>query len=210
MAGYGFNFPVVTNDILQLTTACYSRGQVGLNILYYRCSAASPGALVDDIAINQDVAGAIAYRPGMTSQSMYYGTRWRSVTNPGFAPWFHNDNEIQGNAMGSTLPTQVCGIITKKTDLIGRANRGRMYIPFPSDIYRTFPFETPNDDYQTLLRALAGLFLFTIVSETWVAQPVIYHRVGMFPTDITSFAVQPRWATQRKRGDYGKLNPLPW
>jgi len=40
--------------------------------------------------------------------------------------------------------------------------------------------------------------------------PVVFHRATNTGNDITSYLVRPVWATQRRRGAYGRQNVPPF
>lgn len=111
------------------------------------------------------------------------------------------------------MPRQASGIITTLTTLAGRANRGRKYVPFPSEDANTVD-AIPGAAYITALDGYAGSLIpsasFTIgaVNEVW--NPIIL-RVGAPATspNIQEWKSRLRWATQRRRGSYGTPNLPP-
>lgn len=212
----GNNFLVVAEETLRLTVACRCRDQNGLNIVHYQSPAGTDNFLIEDIALQHDVNCSLAYKVTLGIDAEYYGTSWRSESNLGTAPWFTDFNRAGGTTAEDSLPTQVCGIITKNTGIIGRANRGRSYIPFPGRD-RQNNIGNPSAAYLnqldiiggTLFSILTGVSSLTANAVTLV--PMVTHLPGPLNRGpITGFIVRRRWATQRKRGDYGRPNAVPW
>ena len=96
----------------------------------------------------------------------------------------------------------------------GTSSRARMYLPTPSRNQLGIDGEPVNgvvnamDAYGSfLMNGLLG------AGSIWV-WVLAYKSLG--PTSvwasnpIVKFTSQKKWATQRKSGDYGKENPVPW
>jgi len=122
---------------------------------------------------------------------------------------------VPGTAAGDMLPSQTSGIITLRTAAIGRRNRGRVYVPFPAEADSS-PQGRPTVGYIGRLGNLAAQLTLPLTiaagGGTAIVEPVIYHRLDTPPTStfITAAVARPLWATQRRRGDYGRPNPPPW
>lgn len=118
-------------------------------------------------------------------------------------------------AAGDPLPKQVSGLIAFKTDYAGPKEQGRMYVPFPSEGANTV-LGKPTAAYQLLLGTLAQEWIGrdTIVGASGTAEmwPIIWHKeeVGQPNySEITNVIARPYWATQMRRGDYGRTNLSP-
>lgn len=83
-----------------------------------------------------------------------------------------------------------------------------------------FPAESQNDADQTPTAAyLVVLFNYTSVAiasllagvnpNTNTLESIVYNRASGTGIPITSFTARDKWATQRRRGDYGRTNILP-
>jgi hypothetical protein len=118
-----------------------------------------------------------------------------------------------GTAGASPMPKQIAGIFSKITAFGGRAMRGRVYVPFPTDLDNSSPSDAPTVGYMTRL----GAFAANVVATTAVTGgagnasmvPVIYHRVSGNVDIIIGATARQKWATQRRRGDYGRPNDPP-
>jgi hypothetical protein len=111
------------------------------------------------------------------------------------------------------LPTQVSGIITKRSSFTGRANRGRIYFPFPAT-QSLDTDETPKAAYVTLIQAYAdnigALHSVTSAGGSANLTPIIVNRTLSHLVVWEDSLARKRWATQRRRGDFGRTNVLPW
>lgn len=118
----------------------------------------------------------------------------------------------------SPLPQQVSGIIKNTTARGGRAFRGRSYVPFPYAAAVDTDY-TPTAAYVTKLGTIAADWIntttITIAGSTYTFIPVIYHRKagksGVPAANTFDYVVgtvaEKEWATQRRRGDFGRVNP---
>jgi len=115
------------------------------------------------------------------------------------------------------LPRQSSGIISWGSARAGRRFRGRMYIPFPSTTADTGD-GIPTSAYQVALQTLADAWrqsvFFGSVGSAIQAEPFLKHSPGKTPipatvTHITTGDANLKWATQRRRGSYGRINSSP-
>jgi hypothetical protein len=118
-----------------------------------------------------------------------------------------------GTFNDDNLPKQVCGLISKRGDVPGKHGRGRIYMPFPMEV-DSAPDGRPTPGYIAANAAWAALGLvvstrsFAAGSVVWI--PVIYRRSNpALSSYILSSHASEFWATQRKRGDYGRPNAIP-
>lgn len=117
-----------------------------------------------------------------------------------------------GALVAPTLPGQASGIITKVTEFSGRKYRGRVYVPFPAPSQNDVD-NTPTDNYVSNLLLLSQqLFAqpWTITDDGGNMVTVLaYLRQKLAPhnlTPITGGNPRKEWATQKRRGDYGRTN----
>lgn len=119
-----------------------------------------------------------------------------------------------GTGGAGELPLQVSGIISWYTSTAGRHGRGRSYIPFPSTNANdsgaggipTNAYVTALDTYAAALGATLSLVLG---GRTANVSRVLYDRATHGFTFVTTRASRQKWATQRRRGDYGRPNSSP-
>ncbi len=210
------NFNVSTSDVLRLTVATYCRNQVGLNIVYFQMFGPSAMCVMTDIATALDVSLATAYKAFIGQDAIYYGSSWQSITNFAFAPYQQTINQGMGVTIGPSLPTQVTGLVSKYANLRGRHYRGRSYLPFIHEVFDsglgniTAPGIAAMTGIANLILA-PWPFLSSVDSLTGTLNPICYDiKLGTNFGVLTNFSVRPKFATQRRRGDQGRTNPLPW
>lgn len=206
-------------DILKIRQVCFWRGQLGINVLFYRI-VATAGVPKDATICSQiDNLWAPAMKSCLHQLALYRGIGLQRV-------WPSPVTEVSsvanaGLGVGAPFPAepQMCAVITKRTGFTGRKNRGRVYVPFHgiSDIDATNG--QPNAGYQVNLGIWAAQSLlpttYGVGPDTIDVVPVLAKRgTGTPPPytsiDITSFNLQPKFGGQHRRGDYGKPNVLPF
>jgi hypothetical protein len=204
---------LVAGDVYRVVVGTFTRQQLGLNVLHYEVAAVAGAVSDQDMTNSLDVTGSVLYQAMLGAASTYWGIKsTRVFPLPSPIPVVTSANNGIGVASGDTMSLQTCGIITKLTNLLGRANRGRMYIPFPTEVY--------NDGnalvtaaYQTLATALANWFLapqtfiYGIASVTII--PVLWHYATHVWVPITGYRVRGIWGSQHRRSDYGRQNTVP-
>lgn len=104
---------------------------------------------------------------------------------------------IVGSNIGPALPPNCAYLVSKRTALGGRRHRGRMYLP---------PFLIGEDSVPVtgvMAEAQRAALQTRVNSAFGIGEKVILHDSltpgALPPTIITSFRVQPRLATQRRR-----------
>lgn len=203
-------------DTWEVKVGCYCKGQAGINILHYDVQSVDGTPQTPEaLALAADTIFAPLYKALLANDASYYGVAVKRVRPLTPTAIVVSASLIgPGGAMnGGALPTQVSGIITKQGELEGRANRGRVYVPFPGDTFMDPTTSSPTAGYQTALIALkdtliGDLNVGTLPNQT-VLQPVIYDRLTGARRSIVSGRANQKWATQRRRGNYGAANPYP-
>jgi len=199
------------NDITRvlIRTALFS--QLGLIVRHYRHSAIDgTGTTHQAIADALQFSLSATLLPLLTSQASFLGVTAQKIEPlPASIPFASSSPPLPGTGGPNTLPGQVSAIITLRSNNAGRRNRGRSYVPFPSEERNTDgkPTATYVADLTQLGTALimARVIGPTLANETLT--PIIYRRNFTPRTiDIQSFVARPVWATQRRRGDYGQAN----
>lgn len=199
---------------------CFIDNQMAINTCHFTFSLSiGPGSdTLGDVLKNYcDGAVDTAYLPAMADGAKLVGVKLARVGTltpplPGIITY--GDFGTGGTGV---LPTQVTGLIRTQTYLAGRAYRGRVFTPFPWIGWMDSD-GTPTAAYVTLLNGIYAAVIsggsFSTSLSTYDANPCIYHRktgksgvpLAGTTTTIISGAARKAWATQRKRGDLGRLN----
>ena len=206
--------------ILQARAWCVNDQQVSVTTLHHRVDVLSGPVVTDvDFLNGWDTTFAPYFIGLIANGSKYYGSSMQ-ILGPGPLGLLRTTIASQsvGHGGADRLPSQVSGLIRWGTNTGGRAYKGRIYLPFPSE-------EQNNVDGYPITGYLAGLDALgnEYVSHTvWglslgaqTIVPVLRHRknkVGVIPapTQISTWVSSNQWATQRKRGAFGRPNNVPF
>jgi hypothetical protein len=208
------------NDVVQVVAVSRLNEQIGLNVFHYRVvavMAAGSNALsrITDAIQANGVAASLKLL--MTSQASFLGFTVQRL-HPAKSPTFPVTEEAGPGTAGATANArQVAGFIRKKSAVAGRRLSGRMYIPFPSTADDTGA-GIPTDDYKEKLDALAIRMTNELIwgpgGGQGQASPVIYQRprppLPYSTRSILSWIAAAKWATQRRRGSFGRPNVSPF
>lgn len=217
---------MMAGDVFKLRVVCWSpvNGQIGVNVSYWVASLVTGiGATPAQFAAAFDGLVFAAYQSFMSSTCAYRGVGVQQVLElpPVEATVVTHANP--GTAALGALPLQVSGLLGTGTAFSSRHTRGRIYIPFPAD-----DFTDANGDIniagQTILATLANAYganlnlgagANTAVMNLTVRSKVLHLGPPVLPPTITYNVVtvvtaRTKFATQRRRGQYGRLNPLPF
>lgn len=202
-------------DIVQLKVACNCTNQLGLSVRQYTVVTISGGVGVTDadFCSAMDTAMAPVYKPWLGNDASYYGTNAQIINRtPKPISVTASSSTGPGTASNGSLPGQVSGIITLRTNSVGRSYRGRVYVPFPATVWNDLVLNVPTAAAKVLLGAIAveyGLSrIVTSGGSTATLVPIIRNKLGTVPF-ITSVLSRGAWATQRRRGNYGRPNAYP-
>ncbi len=214
---------MVNNHVYKYRSLGFFTNQAAI-VSNYFVTTAIVGAppLQSDVVDALETLFGTKWRALMTNGAAYVGSDLQDVT--GAPPYAVPAGSVlaagNGTAGTAPMPTQTCGVITKLTDLVGRQYRGRMYVPFPDTVDSTVTSPiVPTAGYVTRLQLLAADFtgVDTIVAAgggsvaiSWVLVHKL-PKVGPIPlpTPVTNERSNKLWGTQRRRGNYGRVNPVP-
>lgn len=222
---------LVTGNILISRVWCHTADQAAVNVRYWRVdSHTGNGGNLAQLAALLNAALDDDYKGLLSVGATYRGVQVQRVwpTPPTVAESNVTTAGV-GLVAGDMQPKQVSGLITFTTGLAGRKYRGRLYVPFPGEASNAV-LGVPVAAYVTGLTNLGSLYTASYSpgagADTSFVQPIIPTRVlragtggttgkppiydlnGGYNRVIASFA-RPFWATQRRRGDYGRKNVVP-
>lgn len=201
--------PPVGNLVL-VQLFMYRSSQIGITGCHFQIfSSTATSAHLGDVAFEVQTAVSGALVSLMDSDTEILGCK---ATAPEISPLplagIAVDDATGGEAPPG-LPGQDSGLITKTTDFSGRTFRGRCYVPFPYTAAQDDD-DTPTADYVERLAVFANDFLttqnVTAGGGLVVLKPVLYNRATVVITPITGNTPRKKWATQRRRGNYGRAN----
>lgn len=207
--------PVDVGDIYEVKQCCYGRSQLGINVLHYQVTvtAGAGDMFPEDMPNLFGDYSSDEFKDCINENFSWVGCMVRLVDPAISITYLSTSVAKVGDRAGEPLPTQVSGIITKRSDSTGRNGRGRMYVPFPS--------EDDNDDghpsaalfveYAVLAaRVLSPIILTSAGGAIVTFVPVLWNADTDTVTAVTSSVVRNKWGTQRRRGAYGAMNLNPF
>jgi hypothetical protein len=208
---------ITLGAVLQTNHWTTNGDQAATNVGHWVCNGVAGAPTTDaDAAAYFASQFALAYIGLMPSQASYRGCQVRVIST---TPLPVSQLSIAGQGPGSygsqLLPRQCAGLIALYTTLAGRQGRGRRYSPFPSALGQQPTIDAPTASYVALLQTWGALWAssYTIpnfaTSGTATVYPVLYNRTTKVWTVITLEVVREAWATQRRRGDFGRANTSP-
>jgi hypothetical protein len=164
-------------------------------------------ALADAIS----TAAASLYKAVIATLASYQGLKMSvKRANTKFATILSTAAAGPGIPGNDPQPKQTAGLTSKITDFAGRAYQGRVYWPFPpKEVADTVghPSFALVTAYNDLAAQLLTVQVYTMGATTCSLTPVIFHKqAGVNPTPVIGYKTAQKWATQRKRGDYGRPN----
>lgn len=216
---------ILLGDVIEIKTYCRLRGQVGINYVHLLSdpNGAAPNMFLEQLVEHIHELITEPFTEVLTVHASYLGLSGQIVRNLTVPPdWFYDSSMVlservnaPGIVLGPAQPSQVCGMITKKTDQMGRAFRGRIYVPFPGDNAAEVD-GTVTIGYRSDLQLLGDTLMpavgFEPVGALAPVFPIVFSpsRTEVQQPRITSTLARAKFGTQRGRGDYGAQNEDPW
>lgn len=206
----------VAFDHVQVRVVCYTPSQISENVLDYvvRSPVITLGATLQEIASAIATTFHTDYKAFMPSVARFRGVSAQELSNPVSIPYTDSTKDGPGVNGALLAPTQTSGLIRKQTLSGGRSNRGRIYIGLVSqaNIAGTGGM---NGAGLTLLDNIKDTIdvAQTIVGAggTTTLDLVVWHRGGAFNyTLVSQLVAASEWATQRRRGQFGRTNVVPF
>jgi hypothetical protein len=211
------------NDLVKVSAWVTNSEQAAVIRWWFKIqSVGSPAATDLGMAINID-AGLISnsFLVTMPSQCQYNGVQaqiYRGLppTQEIFIAAGYTGSAGPGTGGTVAQPRQVAGITRWGTPFAGRQFRGRTYWPFPATTSDTGD-GIPTPLYVSQITAISN-FLLAYANVTGAGTAtcdlVLVHRMpksGIIPnpTVMSAATVENKWATQRRRGSFGRPNVSP-
>jgi hypothetical protein len=203
-----------TGDVVRTSSFfSYANGQVQETVWHWALAAAGAADTRAALASHIATIWATRYTNEIDTTTIFKGiTVHMAKSVAKWAPVMHSANNA-GNNTTHNLPTQVRGLLSLKTDMAGHAYRGRSYLPTPAQDRNSIDGH-PSTTHITACQQLANDLLVPYVTagSTWVL--VVFHRkptadIGAAYSNVAAASMQGKWATQRRGGDYGRLNVSP-
>lgn len=204
------------NDVYRMRVITQQQEQIGVNVLHYRVvSSAPPEPSQLEIATFMDAALAPVYKPLLTAASTYRGVGvQRILPLPVQVESSTTANLGIGTVAGDELPKQITGLLSHRTSLAGAGFRGRTYVPFPGETDSAAD-GLPGGGYVLRMVDLRQVLIAAHLvigagGGSVTLQLVVFRRATGVSTIVVASIVRTFWATQRRRGDFGRPNIPPF
>jgi hypothetical protein len=200
-------------DVWQTRFVTQFGNQAGFNVRHWLVTQQTGAdAQAQTVADQLDTIFSALYKPMMAVQASWIGVEaQRIIPTPAGVPVLVATRTGPGTVAGDALPPQVAGVISLKTQFAGRKYRGRLYTPFIGELSNDVN-GIPVPGYVVQLGALATQLTvshqITSGADSTVLTPIVFHRKDSTYTIITSNLVRKVWGTQRRRGLFGRPNPI--
>lgn len=201
-------------SIVQVRMWCTLAEQASVNTFYYGVSAiATPGATTLSLIQQLDIAINVNVKSSLPSDAVYNGLQSRDITQ---VPLLLMDAVTTtagpGTDVSAAMGRQLCGIGRLATRNAGPKYRGRMYFPFPpidDDAVGGVPSNAYLAGLNTIFGSMINLSPVTGGGGSASVFLGVFHRASRTITPSTTFHAEPKWATQKRRGSFGRANASP-
>jgi len=205
---------LLVNNLVQIRVWSTLAEQAAVSTFHFKVGV--PTGIVDlgDAALSFDSLFNAKFKNSMSSQATYNGVQaYLLNTLPLPRPQVATGNAGPCAAGPVAQSRQTAGITTWLTAFAGPGNRGRTYWPFPPSSGDETIGE-PNDAYLAVINDLCGDLQGTYLVTGAGGSAPMFHvlRVKRSPTApiaIDDFETHRKWATQKRRGSYGRSNVSP-
>lgn len=212
--------PIFPGDVLlaQFVVHAVPSQQVSISNRYYKVGIVIvPGVVTfGDVATDLDTFMAGVWKALLYNSAFYHGCRVRRMLPANTDAW---ETSTAGGGAGTAgavaLPTQTAGLVRLKTAHLGKHGEGRIYVPFPAAA-DNITDGVPRVGYISAAVALGGRMSTQriIVGGTGgqIAVTPIITSPPAFTTqyDVTDSGAADAWATQKRRGSFGRFNVPPF
>lgn len=205
----------INNSIIEIKIWSVFNRVTAINVRHYLllCPDNPLGVELGDIADTFSDSISEQWRDLLTQEAVYYGSSVQQLRpTMGVMAGSTVGNGVGTGGADAEAP-QVCGLIKLTTELPGPRNRGRVFVPFPSetDVGVTGFFTTA---YVNKLKVVGEALSINIdgnyEGQDYTIVPVIYHRVPGTHTAVDTYVARTVPATQRRRSLFHSDAPPPF
>ncbi len=209
---------LATNDVLVSEVVCNlaAQQQSSTTRRAWKVASITGAGIVQflDVATALDTLWGPDFIALLTNAATYNGTRVRRLDPVNVDQWeTMNAGAGAGTAGATALPSQTCGLLKVSGNTIGKHGQGRIYLPFPASADDTGA-GLPTAGYLTRADTL-GLDVVSPLSvvvggTTALLLPGLWNTLARAFTSINKFLSEGAWATQMRRGAFGRFNRPPF
>src|SRR6185295_487266 len=206
--------PLNVGDILEVKVFCMQGDQLGINVQHFDVVSLTGVPSLEATATDMETNLSVYYSNVLVEHARFRGITLAVVAPSPIAGVIRNAHAIDGLVSGDALPKQCAGIVSLRTATVGRTGRGRIYVPFPAEASCGADGQ-PLASYRTDLSIIGDYFVNDQLidqgsGDTVTIHGSVYHRITTTSTLYAGYVIPIKFATQRKRGDYGRINTPPF
>lgn len=202
------------NDIVQMQYVTSDSDQASYCTVHYKVTGVGVSiATLQDFVTSFSTLVAPKIKPMLSNTAFFAGIMGQVISPLPLMARATTDGDSgagTGGAIGQ--PRQVSGLIRFQTELAGPGFRGRNYLPFPPAAANQL-YGAPTNAYiafaLVLSEALRNFITVTQGGRTATVQFGLFRRAGSIFTPIISTSAASDWATQKRRGTFGRPNLSP-
>jgi hypothetical protein len=210
-------YSIPIGGIVRHVVYCTIAGQASTNTRKWQLVNLSSGSVFPspDTLDALDTGYAANVLPLLSSNSTYYGSQLYLMNPLALPPRPEHTtaNQGAGTAGAGLLPGQTSGLVSLYTPTLGKIGQGRTYVPFPCPDDNAAD-GTPTAGYVTRLAGLAAYLktdrIIVAGGQTATFKPCLYRGGADVPRFFDNAVNHDAWATQRRRGAFGRLNKAPF
>lgn len=202
-------------DLVRSRIVCATADQIGENVLLYQCATvATGGCTLAEMASAIDTLVFAQYIAAISIFANYRGVGCQNTDPPISTEYTTSANAGPGTVNFPLAPTQTSAILRKQSSQGGPAGRGRLYLPFPA--VNAFANDgSMTAGYLALAQAVAAviptILVVTGATGTSTFDLVLVTRGSTNPNRLVdTVTAVGLWGTQRRRGQYGRKNVIPF
>lgn len=205
---------LAVNDIIKAQLWTSDSEQASVNTFHYRVNSIT-GSIptLSDFLEQWLTAGAATYRACLCASAHFDGGL-AQIIKP--LPLFTAIKSLTGQGNGAVvepaMSRQTAGLLSWKTPLAGPGGRGRTYIPFPGTASSSglgIPTNGYVSDILAFAVAISAFDTVTVTGGTATVKIGIQQsKTGNF-VEYNDVVANQKWATQKRRGSYGRPNFSP-
>lgn len=210
-----FHFPI--GSVIRCNVYCTIAGQTSVGTHKYQMTSITGSSTFSSAALLAELDSIFSTNmpPLLSNNANYYGIQLYLDNPIGPAPRPDSSNLLAGPGTGGAglLPSQAAGLISWYTATLGKSGQGRTYVPFPPPDANDAD-GTPTAAYITALDTLAFSIrapkVIVDAGITGTFEHVLYAGGIATPVLVIDSTQRNAWATQRRRGAYGRANANPF
>lgn len=205
---------LATLDVLEVRFVCKANNQYSVNVRHFLVAAGMIGApTLDTAAGGFDAKFAPLFKAILAQGASFFGVGVRRISPTVSLESLSLVGRGAGLVTGDLMSTQTTSVATVRTSLPGRKNRGRMFLPYPSETDNDAtgrPLATYMATANAICVPLYSQTTYTVGAQNFKADGVLWHRSTRTYTPIAQAYVRPDWGTQRRRSQINRPDRAPF